>query len=48
MERIRENLLKAYERTGKIGKVKPFDREHAKKIANAVALSIMNRERRCA
>lgn len=48
MEQIYENLMKAYYRKGKIGNVKPFDIKHAKKIAHAVALSIMNRERKVA
>ena len=48
MEKIYENLMKAYYTKGKIGNVKPFDIKHAQKIAHAVALSIVNRERKCA
>ena len=46
MEKIYENLMKAYYRKGRIGNVKPFDIKHAEKIAHAVALSMM--KRRCA
>jgi len=48
MERIYANLMRTYERTGRIGKVKPFDWEHAKKIAHAVALRILHSERKVA
>ena len=48
MEQIYENLMRAYYKKGRIGKVKPFDIKHAQKIAHAVALSIFNRERKYA
>lgn len=43
MEQIYENLMKTYERTGKIGRVKPYDWNHARKVAHAVALAIFKR-----
>lgn len=43
METIYANLMKSYERTGKIGRVKPFNMKHAQKVAHAVALAIFKR-----
>jgi len=43
---IYENLLKKYERTGKIGPVKPFNMEHAKKVAWSASQSIYERNKK--
>lgn len=45
MNKLYENLMKAYYQKGKIGNVKPFNYEHAKKIAYATACAILNRRK---
>lgn len=40
---IESKLFIKYLKTGKIGNVTPYNREHAQKIAYAAALSIYNR-----
>lgn len=44
MEELFSKLMKKYETTGKIGPVKPFNREHAVRVAWAAAQSIINRQ----
>ena len=41
---IYNNLLNKYPQTKKIGPTKPYNLEHAKKIAHAAALSMYNRQ----
>ena len=44
MNKIYENLMKAYYTKGKIGNVVPFDRKHAERIAYTVAKRIFNKQ----
>lgn len=39
---IYNNMLNAYKRKGKIGKVRPYNLEHAKKIAWSITQKIIN------
>lgn len=39
---VYNNMLNAYKRKGKIGKVKPYNLEHAKKIAWSITQKIIN------
>lgn len=48
MNKIYENLMKAYYTKGKIGNVKPFNVKHAEKIAYSVAKSILQRQMKTA
>lgn len=41
---IYNDLLKTYQRTHKIGNVKPYNMEHAKKIAWAASLNIYHKQ----
>ena len=43
-EQIEYNLLTTYKKTGKIGRTKPFNMEHAKKIAYAASLNIFKKQ----
>jgi hypothetical protein len=43
LEIIYENVYNKYLKTGKIGPVKPFNMEHAKKVAFKAAQSIYER-----
>ena len=43
-QEIYNNLLKTYQRTHKIGNTKPFNMEHAKKIAYAASLNIFKKQ----
>lgn len=45
LEIIYENVYNKYLKTGKIGPVKPFNNEHAKKVAYMAAQSIWNRQK---
>lgn len=42
-QEIYNDLLKTYQRTHKIGNAKPYNIEHAKKIAWAASLNIFNK-----
>lgn len=42
-QEIYNDLLKTYQKTHKIGHTRPYNMEHAKKIAWAVALNIFNK-----
>lgn len=44
-QQIYEKLWASYQRTGKIGPVKPKSDTHAKVVAHAAALSIFNRQK---
>jgi len=41
-----EQLMKDYEKKGKIGNIKPRNREHAHRIATAIAMRIANKARK--
>lgn len=44
MNKIYENLMKAYYRKGKIGNVVPYDKKHAERIAYTVAKRLFNKQ----
>lgn len=44
MNKIYENLMKAYFKKGKIGNVIPYDKKHAERIAYTVAKRLFNKQ----
>ena len=44
MNKIYENLMKAYYTKGKIGNVVPYDKKHAERIAYTVAKRLYNKK----
>lgn len=43
--KIYSNLLNSYKRTGKIGNVKPYNADHAQRIAWTVAQKLINKNK---
>lgn len=41
-EKLYNNLINKYKKTGKIGRTKPFNLEHAKRIAWTITQKIIN------